>query len=150
MQNSISSYRSTFEKPLTPEIFSREEKRLLRSSQISRTTFISAIKTHLRHNIRSGQTIDAIAEEMCLSQRTLTRRLHTMNCQYRDIKDEVMMELSQDYLINTSEPIRNISGKLGYSDASNFCKAFKRWTGSTPKEYRNTHSRKQVGDKSQI
>ncbi|MEC8427862.1 MAG: AraC family transcriptional regulator [Pseudomonadota bacterium] len=119
--------------------FSKDEKRLFRSSCANRQLLVSTIKQHLREHFSNPQSMDALAREMCLSPRTLSRRLRAVNCHFRDLKAEVMLELASDYLANTDEPVNTIARHLGYNDASNFCKAFRRWTGSTPRRYREQH-----------
>ena len=119
--------------------FSRDEKRLFRSTQICDTRLVEAIKQRLKNNPGAPRSMETLAAEMCLSPRTLSRRLQAINCHYRDLKSEVMVELAQDYLRSTSAPINSVARQLGYNDPSNFCKAFKLRTGTTPRRYRQQY-----------
>lgn len=121
---------------ITSARFSRNDKRQFRSRETSQILLVNAIKQRLKVNIATPLSMDAIAKEMCLSPRTLSRKLNTINCHYRDLKAEVMIERACDYLTNTSEPINSIARLLGYNDPSNFCKAFKRRLGKTPATFR--------------
>jgi len=54
--------------------------------------------------------------------------------------DEVRQERASWLLANTDTTVEDIAYALGYEDASNFSRTFKRWCGQTPKEYRLAHA----------
>ena len=60
---------------------------------------------------------------------------------FRGVLDEIRLELATDYLRNTKFTIEDISQLLGFSDASNFRQAFKKWTGIPPGSFRNSPHR---------
>lgn len=78
-----------------------------------------------------------MARQLGLSRRTLTRRLQALGTTFQDILNSVRHELAVHYLKTTRWSIEEITYMLGYESASNFGRAFKRWTGKAPGEYRN-------------
>ncbi len=80
--------------------------------------------------------IDYVAEKLNMTGRTLRRRLAKEDSSYQDILSEVRYELAREYLATSTLPLEEISVLLGYSAPGNFSNAFKRWHGSSPREYR--------------
>jgi len=93
-----------------------------------------------RHIIEgmNGQlpSMQAVARAVGLSVRSLHRALESEGTTYNDLVDEVRQEFSQRYLARPSLSIGEVSYLVGFSDTSAFFKAFKRWTGRKPGEYR--------------
>ncbi len=81
----------------------------------------------------------AIADHLNISYRTLRRRLSEENTSFKDIQIFVRMTLASEYLLNSNLSSGEISHILGYSDATNFHRAFKSWSNSTPGSYRKLH-----------
>ena len=79
---------------------------------------------------------EEMATRMGLSVRTLHRRLAEKGHHCQDIVDDVRRSLAGEFLVNTSLTIEEIAGRVGFSEASNFRKAFRKWTGCTPAHYR--------------
>lgn len=80
--------------------------------------------------------IDAVAERMEMSTRTLRRRLKEEGRSYRELLDEVRYGLAKEYLADTSLPMEEIATLLGYTEPGNFSHAFRRWSGHAPSEWR--------------
>ena len=80
--------------------------------------------------------IDAIAESMCMTSRTLRRKLESEGSSYGELLTSVRKALAFDYLATTELSTEDIAQTLGFSDAVSFRHAFKRWTGLTPNGYR--------------
>jgi len=74
---------------------------------------------------------------MAMSSRTLHRKLDGLGTSFRRIQDDVRKNLALDYLKNTSMNVDQIAGRLGYSETTNFRRAFKQWTGDVPSHYQN-------------
>lgn len=81
--------------------------------------------------------IEAVARQMATSTRTLSRTLQDIGTSFQKILDEVRQEIAIEYLTQSSLPVEEIALLLGYNDASNFRKAFKKWTQHTPSYYRD-------------
>ncbi len=76
-----------------------------------------------------------IASRTCLSQRHLHRLLGKEGTSYRTLLDQARAELARSYLREGRYTIKEIAYLLGFSDAATFSRAFKRWTGDTPRRY---------------
>lgn len=79
---------------------------------------------------------DSIAEQLNTTPRTLGRQLKKAGSSYQDILNDVRKELALQYLQSTNWSIDEIAYMLDYSDPSNFGRAFRRWTGIAPSQYR--------------
>lgn len=77
----------------------------------------------------------AVARALGVSPRTLRRRLAEEGAQYNAIVDRALASLATRLLVDERSTIQEIAHRLGFSDASTFCRAFKRWTGATPKHF---------------
>ena len=75
------------------------------------------------------------ARSLGMSSRTLSRRLSRAGTSYSEILNDVRMARAAQ-LMRVGWPIHAIGMQVGYSDASNFRRAFKRWTGQTPESFR--------------
>jgi AraC-like DNA-binding protein len=82
---------------------------------------------------------ERMADILGMNMRTFQRRLKGHNLKYRDMLESVRRSLAVDYLIHERLPIDQVSKQLGYTDISNFYRAFKNWTGMRPAEYRNIY-----------
>lgn len=81
-------------------------------------------------------TAASVAVTLGLSLRTFHRRLQAEEVTFQHLLDEVRRSVAIEYLTNTTMPIEEIGSRLGIADASNFRKAFRRWTGKSPGAYR--------------
>lgn len=77
-----------------------------------------------------------VASDLAMSERTLRRRLSEAGASYQGVLDEVRFRLARRYLRTTSMDIGEIAHQLGFSDASGFTRAFRRWAGGTAMEFR--------------
>ncbi|AXQ28529.1 AraC family transcriptional regulator [Solimonas sp. K1W22B-7] len=77
-----------------------------------------------------------VAERLCVSARTLKRRLRQDGLTYRAVVDAIRLKRSLEFLRHRGLSVEYIAEKLGYSSAANFTRAFRRWTGSPPHTYR--------------
>lgn len=84
----------------------------------------------------SFPSIDATAERLHTSVRTLRRNLNKEGKSFQGLLDEIRLELAKEYL-SSSMSIERIAELLGYSEAANFSHAFKRWTGISPSKQRS-------------
>ena len=73
---------------------------------------------------------------MNISERTLRRRLKEESTSFRAVLDDVRNRVARRYLDDTGLEIVVIASLLGYSEPENFYRAFSRWNGMTPAEYR--------------
>src|SRR5262245_40909708 len=77
-----------------------------------------------------------VARKLKMSPRTLRRSLRDEGCTFREVLSDVRRELAFRYLRDREVPIGEVAFLVGFSDANAFHRAFKRWTGTTPGEFR--------------
>jgi len=73
-----------------------------------------------------------------LSARVRRRRLHEEGESYQSIKDQLRRDLAIGYLSHSSRSVMDIALELGFSERSAFHRAFRKWTGASPGEFRRT------------
>jgi AraC-like DNA-binding protein len=77
------------------------------------------------------------AKFLCVSVRSLQRKLSEEGTTYSELLDDCRHSLALKYISRRNIPITEIAFLLGFSDQSNFSRSFKRWTGTTPQKYRS-------------
>jgi len=84
----------------------------------------------------STPDLEEVADALHLTSQTLRRRLKDEGVSFQVIKDNLRRDLSIHYLNNSEYSVQEIAELLGFAETSNFHRAFKKWTGSTPRKYR--------------
>ncbi|PKN85768.1 MAG: AraC family transcriptional regulator, partial [Chloroflexi bacterium HGW-Chloroflexi-7] len=92
-------------------------------------------KIILAHLDDETLTIQKVSREMALSVRTLQKRLEEEGVVFSDLLKEIREKLAKQYL-REDYTVEQITYLLGFSEPSVFRKAFKKWSGVTPREYR--------------
>ncbi len=91
----------------------------------------------LLQELSTGEpAVEFMAARLHLSVRTLQRKLREQGVSYKEILDEVRRELAYQYMQQSHISISEICYLLGYTHVSNFSRAFKRWSGITPVDWR--------------
>jgi AraC-like DNA-binding protein len=85
--------------------------------------------------------IDSIAKAIDMPSRTLQRRLKALGTSFNEVLGEIRFKIAKTNLKSKTWSIQEISAGLGYSDDAHFVRAFKRWSGMTPGEFRKIGSR---------
>ncbi|KZY39789.1 helix-turn-helix domain-containing protein [Alcanivorax sp. VBW004] len=80
--------------------------------------------------------VEEVAGELHMSSRTLKRKLQQLGTSYQEVLDGLRKGLAVEYLTQSEKTVDEIAMTLGYSDASNFARAFRRWTARSPSDYR--------------
>lgn len=108
------------------------------AAQIRRQSeIIASVERILRRRLAEHPTLGEIAQNLNLSERTLRRHLATAGRVYRDIHDQLRAERALELLSAGALSIAAIGSEVGYSDAREFRRAFKRWTGAPPTAMRH-------------
>jgi AraC-like DNA-binding protein len=81
-------------------------------------------------------SVHRIASKLGMSTRTLQRKLGDESTTYQRVLDGVRLELSIEYLAMSRMPLADAATLLGFADLTSFHRAFKRWTGTPPAEFR--------------
>lgn len=82
-------------------------------------------------------TRERVAKRLNISARTLQRRLNDWGVTFEELVDEYRRDRAFRLLMREDHSILEIAYSLGYSDPAHFTRAFKRWTGVSPRGYRN-------------
>jgi AraC-like DNA-binding protein len=95
----------------------------------------------LRARLRATQgqawpTLEEVAAELDIAPATLRRRLRSERTSYQAIKDHLRRDIAIHQLIHEPVSVSEIATAVGFQDTSAFHRAFRRWTGSQPGEYR--------------
>jgi|tagenome__1003787_1003787.scaffolds.fasta_scaffold20713700_1 AraC-like DNA-binding protein len=99
-------------------------------------TIRAVVEKALLGTLATGQIeMDRIASRLGVSRPTLFRRLRDEGVTYRQIVSEVRCRIAADYLRKDGHSICETSRLLGFSDQASFSRAFKRWTGKSPRQF---------------
>jgi AraC-like DNA-binding protein len=101
----------------------------------------SSLSARIRRRLR--QTLpgdvpdfDTLAAELNMTAATLRRRLREEGASYQEIKDQLRRDLAISYLSHSRRSVVDIALELGFSERSAFHRAFRKWTGASPGEFR--------------
>jgi AraC-like DNA-binding protein len=102
-----------------------------------REDFPEHVRCVLRTTSLTGPSrLDDVAAAMSLHARTVGRRLAAAGVTFQALVDEDRFERARQLLENTALEVNDIAAALDYADASGFIRAFRRWTGTTPGDWR--------------
>ena len=101
----------------------------------------SSLSAKVRRRLRQvlpGEVPDfeGLAEEFNITPATLRRRLSEEGASYQGIKDQLRRDLAISYLSDSDRSVMDIALELGFSERSAFHRAFRKWTGASPGEFR--------------
>jgi len=97
----------------------------------------------LRQVMLAGKSSgDDVAGMLSLHRRTLNRRLRERGTTFRHVLDSVRCEVARQLLAHSQLPLDVIAASLGYAGASPFTRSFRRWTGSSPGDFRKLAMRR--------
>ena len=114
-----------------------EHARMLLAQRPMPEDFVGKVRQEIVRELHGGEALrDTIASRLNMSPRTLQRRLDENGIAYADLLDEVRAELAKSKLRACDLSLAEIGFLLGFSEQSSFTRAFKRWTGKTPLEFR--------------
>lgn len=104
------------------------------AKQSMENEFIESIERIVRRDLHQTPSLSAVATQMCMSDRTLRRRLADQGRSYQNVLDQIRMSRALALLSNPRLTIDEVAYEVGFSDAHNFRRAFKRWTGHGPRQ----------------
>ncbi len=123
-----------------PELLDLHER--FASEQIARLEkkdIVGQVERIVAELLDSGDvTLDAVAERLGIKPRTLRTRLTEAETSFNQVLADFRYRLARQLLATTEESIDEIVYLTGFSEPSTFYRAFKRWSGMTPIEYRKT------------
>ena len=102
-----------------------------------RDSLVDQVRSIIASEFRGGDpSLERVADQLRLTPRTLQRKLHELGTSHNDLLDQMRRQLAMRYLREREMAICEVAYLLGFSESSSFHRAFKRWTGVTPKEFR--------------
>jgi AraC-like DNA-binding protein len=98
---------------------------------------LGAARSELRAALsRGAPSIGGLARALHMSERTLRRHLAARGTSYQALLEELREELACHWVARTRDGFDAIAERLAFADSTTFFRAFKRWTGTTPSQFR--------------
>lgn len=115
---------------------------LERSSRPTGESVVDRVRGELLHRARVGlPALDDVARAIGIGERTLQRQLRSEGTTFASLVDEVRGSLAREYLRDPGVTISEVAYLLGFSEPSAFSRAFRRWTGKSPRAFRTAAQR---------
>lgn len=110
-------------------------------SRIDKNDLANRVKCRIYERLSLGAPSQAeIAEGLGLSLRNLQRKLSEQGTSYKDILEQTRKKLALEYIEQPHLTLGEIGYLVGFASSANFNRAFKRWTGVSPGEFRIAHA----------
>lgn len=122
--------------PALRKLYEQECARLL--ADLEKNSIVEQSLQLLRKLEGQYPQMPQLARMLNFSARTYRRRLEEEEQSYQGLLDQVRAEHATRYLKNTRLPLSTIAYIVGFNDASNFRRAYVRWTGNTPRDIRDS------------
>jgi AraC-like DNA-binding protein len=90
-------------------------------------------------------TLQSVAREVGMSERTLQRRLTDAGGSFQQLAEDARRELARHYLKHSVIELQEVAYLLGYEDSNSFFRAFGHWEGISPGEWRARNAESLVG-----
>jgi AraC-like DNA-binding protein len=108
-------------------------------ANLEKGDLVHRVKAAIIDRLPSGEASQqAVAPLVGMSVRSLQRRLKALDTSFQKLLDETRSELAHNYIRDIETDLTEIAFNLGFSEHSAFSRAFKRWTGKSPKQTRET------------
>jgi AraC-like DNA-binding protein len=103
----------------------------------SRTSIADKVADYIRGTLSSGNcSIERCARKLGMSVRTLQVQLGDAGLHFSDLLENQRIETAKSCLAQANLSLDDVAARLGYAEQSSFGRAFKRWTGLSPKQFR--------------
>ena len=110
-------------------------------SRVDQNDLANRVKCRIQDKLALGSPTQAdIASTLGMSLRNLQRKLSEQGTSFKDILEQTRRKLALEYIEQRHLTLGEIAYLVGFSSAANFNRAFKRWTGVSPGEFRVSHS----------
>ncbi|HJV72752.1 MAG TPA: AraC family transcriptional regulator [Noviherbaspirillum sp.] len=119
-------------------------RRLLEVRRVQ-ASIAERVRERLVSDVSQMPDMELVARQLCMTTRTLRRHLLAGNTSFMELRDKVLQDRAQELLCASKLSVEQIGERLGYSEATCFINAFKRWTGQTPHAYRLQKRAQQQG-----
>ena len=102
-----------------------------------RIGLVGKVRQVLLANLMRAISFGEVAKHLNTSVRTLRRKLREEDTSFRNLADELRMQMAIKYLRDTNLTVADIAEALGFSEEANFRHAFRRWTKAAPHQFRD-------------
>ena len=102
----------------------------------TRQAWLQRVRAELASHLAEPPGLDALAQRMHCSPRSLRRHLQELGTHYQELLDELRFERAKTLLSQEDWPICRIAEELGFSESASFRHAFQRWSGVAPSRFR--------------
>jgi AraC-like DNA-binding protein len=99
-------------------------------------SLVGAVKSVVFDHISAPLSLDQAASMLGLSPRSLRRHLQKSGMTYKAILNDARQELAEKLLLETKGSVSSIAYEVGFDNPSHFGRAFKKWTGQSPSDFR--------------
>ncbi len=110
----------------------------LRSRTQQAATFSARVEAHVASSLPHGKDVAEVARAMHMSARTLQRRLEQEGTRFTEVLDRARLQLGRRLLADAGATLGEVAFRLGFADLATFSRAFKRWTGMPPGQWRRS------------
>ncbi len=143
---SILSYESKiFDQALFPIL--EDHLRVVAPSQPKSASFSARVRGVVRgEHLERRITVKCVAHRLGISTATLQRRLQEEDTSFRKILNDRQFALAKRYFNDSDLSIGQVAFKVGFSDHAAFTRAFKRWSGVSPKDFKRSGAGRQQGE----
>ena len=134
--------RAVWDTPRTggdPALFSLLDAhaRMLLEQRPGIDDIVGRVRESIEAELRGGNPkLESVAKRLAMSPRTLQRRLRDRGVPFNDVLDAMRFRAARSYLSQRDIAGMEVAYLLGFAEQSSFNRAFKRWSGQTPTEYR--------------
>jgi AraC-like DNA-binding protein len=101
-------------------------------------SFSERVRAHIASVLPAGTDVSEVAASMHMSSRTLQRRLEGESTRFTEVLDRARLGEARRLLADPSASLTDVAFRLGFADLATFSRAFKRWTGKPPGQWRRS------------
>ncbi len=122
----------------SPELARRNDEVIIEHlARLDREDIVHQVASKIIELLPTGEcSRDRVASLLRISRRKLHNKLEQKNTSYQEILENLRSDLARQYIDQKNISLSEITYLLGFTDTSNFARAFRRWTGVSPSQYR--------------
>src|SRR5690554_851591 len=106
--------------------------------EVSKRSLSNRVSVLIRLQLARGKVgVETVAGQLNMSRYTLHKKLRQEGLTFASLLEQVRREQAITYMKDKTKPLVEIAEQLGFSELSAFSRAFKRWMGTPPAEYRS-------------
>lgn len=136
--------RADLLRPLTdghPQLAAHNEALLERELALLQRPWSQRVEAQISQHLAAGEpSAERIAERLCVSLRSLQRHLQEEQRSFEQLLAGIRQRLACEHLADPRLSISEVAYLLGFADSSSFSRAFRRWLGCSPSQWRAHHA----------